>query len=106
MKFHRIPPILMLTLQRFKGGKKNEDLIKFPMKGLDMSQYMQDSTDSSNGTSNDDKYTYDLFAVINHIGRLYAGHYTAQCFNEEADLWYDFNDSTITAIKVPEGESK
>lgn len=39
MEVYEVPNILILTLQRFKNGIKNQDLIKFPLKGLDMQKY-------------------------------------------------------------------
>ena len=41
----------------------------------------------------EDNLIYDLYGVINHSGTLNGGHYTAQCYNEEAKEWYGFNDS-------------
>lgn len=94
---NRLPPVLMLALQRFRGGRKNEDIVKFPLRGLDLSEYYSspEPTRASNGEN-----VYDLFAVINQIGSLFSGHYTAKCFNEEADEWYDFNDSTVTKMEM------
>ena len=41
---------------------------------------------------------YDLYAVSNHYGSLQFGHYTAYCKNAETGMWYDFNDSSVTAL--------
>lgn len=44
-------------------------------------------------------FTYDLYAVVNHIGStLQFGHYVSACYNEAEECWYDFNDSTVTKI--------
>lgn len=96
VRLNKLPPILMLTLQRFRGGKKNEDIVEFPLKGLDMSPYCM--LDQETKDQHPEEYTYDLFGVINQIGSLFFGHYTAKAYNEEADSWYDFNDSTVTKM--------
>lgn len=36
---NQLPAILMLTLQRFRGGRKNEDIVDFPIRGLDLGPY-------------------------------------------------------------------
>lgn len=41
-----------------------------------------------------------MFGVINQIGSLFSGHYTAKCFNEEANCWYNFDDSRINKIET------
>ena len=41
---------------------------------------------------------YDLYAVSNHYGSLSFGHYTAYCKNPETGRWYDFNDSSVSAL--------
>ena len=41
---------------------------------------------------------YDLFGVVNHSGTLNFGHYTAQCFNEVHQKWFNFNDSMVSPV--------
>jgi ubiquitin C-terminal hydrolase len=45
-------------------------MIDFPVEGLDLSQYVLDTTEKK-------KVKYDLYAVSNHFGSLNGGHYTA-----------------------------
>ena len=85
----------MLTLQRFRSGKKNEDIVKFPLKGLDLSDYLEKQPGTEEAIP-----LYDLFGVINQVGSLSSGHYTAKCFNEEADCWYNFDDSRINKLET------
>ena len=42
--------------------------------------------------------TYDLFAVVNHIGTLNSGHYTAVAKNYVDNEWYEFNDHQVTKV--------
>lgn len=73
MYIFKSPNILILTLQRFKNGQKNSDLIDFPIKGLDMRPFV---------SCHEQEMLYDLYGVINHSGSLNFGHYTAKCLNE------------------------
>ena len=41
---------------------------------------------------------YDLYGVVNHMGGLHGGHYTANCYNETHDKWFNFNDSSVSEI--------
>ena len=43
-----------------------------------------------------DNVKYDLFAVNQHYGSCYSGHYTAICKN--FDYWYEYNDSFVKRI--------
>lgn len=96
MELYEVPNILILTLQRFKNGVKNADLMKFPIKGLDMRPYTRKtSNDNSFGTQPD---LFDLYAVINHSGTLNFGHYTAACFNEAEQAWFNHNDTWVSQI--------
>uniref|UniRef100_A0A7N8XR91 Ubiquitin carboxyl-terminal hydrolase n=1 Tax=Mastacembelus armatus TaxID=205130 RepID=A0A7N8XR91_9TELE len=43
---------------------------------------------------------YDLYAVVDHIGGLRGGHYTATIKSQDDDenRWYNFNDKTVTVL--------
>jgi len=102
MDIYRLPKILVIQLKRFSkgessskyggysrimGSSKNSDLIDFPITGLDMGKYLLDKEEGK-------EYLYDLYAVSNHMGSLYGGHYTAHCKNSLTNKWYYFNDSS------------
>jgi ubiquitin C-terminal hydrolase len=38
--------------------------------------------------------SYRLFAVINHMGTLHGGHYTAMC-DAGGGSWFTFNDANV-----------
>lgn len=40
-----------------------------------------------------DKISYELYATSNHIGSLYAGHYTANIKHFASQKWFTCNDS-------------
>ena len=35
---------------------------------------------------------YDLYSVVNHVGVLGAGHYTAHSVNPDNKKWFAYND--------------
>ena len=85
-----LPIYLIIQLKKFKNNsgffsssnEKKEVYIKYPIKNLDLSQYME------NFKGNNTKY--DLYAVIQHHGEIGHGHYTSIC--KIIDKWYLFND--------------
>ena len=74
---------------------KNQDLVEFPIYGLDMSKHLM----NEHHTYKDQDLIYDLYGVVNHSGTLNFGHYTAQCFNQAEGKWFNFNDSSVSEIK-------
>jgi len=87
-----VPDILIIHLKRFSGHRsfrdKIEELIDFPVEGLDLSGKV--------GFPESKDLTYDLFAVDNHYGGLGGGHYTATAQNFFDKQWYDYNDSSVS----------
>lgn len=102
MELYKTPKILILHFKRFKtskinsigtyyytsGSSKISNFVDFPLKELNLSNYVK----SNHGG------IYDLFAVSNHYGGLYGGHYTATCQNSMDGKWYEFNDSMAELI--------
>ena len=95
------PPRLVIQLKRFNtsqsnmrfmGGKIN-NLIKFPLENLNISQISSDIKPLSD--------TYNLYATVNHSGNLGGGHYVANCKNNLDKKWYHFNDETINYVDEP-----
>ena len=101
-KFTKLPPVLILTLQRFKTRKtysqKINCLIEFPLTDLKI-----------------ENEEYDLYGVINHNGTIQSGHYTAiinlkdqfKSKNKKNDSeWVMFNDSTYQIISKEKIQSE
>jgi ubiquitin C-terminal hydrolase len=92
------PDILILHLKRFQfiAGQymvlreKINDVVDFPIEGLDLSSYVQGPVRA------DAPPLYDLYAVSHHMGGLGGGHYTATAKNFLDNKWYYFNDSSVT----------
>jgi hypothetical protein len=89
MEIYSISDVVIIHLKRFRNNRKIENLVEFPIEGLDLTKYLPKTKD---------KYIYDLFAVANHTGGLHGGHYYAYCKNVKDGEWYEFNDSHVSKI--------
>lgn len=96
----RLPPILIIRLERFFDNmcgtlSKRDTLIKFPIDNLDMRRFVSPYYPDSLST------TYDLFGVIDHVGRHNFGHYTAlvRQQNQNSNLWRRYNDSNVSEVE-------
>jgi ubiquitin C-terminal hydrolase len=98
------PDVLILHLKRFsyvQGAssfyshtrEKIEDLVTFPLEGLDLSGVMRGPVDPQAPP------VYDLYAVSEHVGGLGGGHYTAVARNFKSGVWHAFNDSYVAPIE-------
>ena len=80
------PPILVFNFKRWtRYGKKNKSKILFETI-IDMSPYVLNPC------------RYELFAIINHDGNVYGGHYYS--FIKKGGTWLEFNDNEIKKISV------
>uniref|UniRef100_A0AAR5Q554 Ubiquitin carboxyl-terminal hydrolase n=1 Tax=Dendroctonus ponderosae TaxID=77166 RepID=A0AAR5Q554_DENPD len=90
----RFPQVLVIHLKRFSPlerfrGKLNT-LVEFPLEGLDLTPY---ASEAQSGPSP----RYNLYAVSEHSGTPYSGHYTAHCKNPIDGRWHEYNDSRVSA---------
>lgn len=95
--FQKLPKYLVLHLKRFQttnSYKKLSTLVEFPLTNLDMSPFLAKSVIGS-------PRRYDLYAISNHNGTPFMGHYTANCKHPITGEWYNCNDSTVTKISTP-----
>ena len=91
LSFWSLPKILIVDLKRFtNNNKKKQTLVTSPIEKLDLTNYIIGY----------DKFTYiyDLFAIINHSGNCYGGHYTVFIKNSN-NKWYHYNDTSVTEVK-------
>ena len=91
IEIYNAPKILIIQIKRFNHSNKINTKVNFPLTDLDIRNYIL-SKDKN------DHIKYDLFAVANHYGSLYYGHYTAICKNSLKNKWYEYNDSCVTKI--------
>ena len=90
------PDLLIIHLKRFNYTRNYRDrintLVRFPINGLDFSQYLLSPSTSSNNNDDDNDDTnnniYDLYAICNHLGGMGGGHYTAYVKNLDNKQWY------------------
>jgi ubiquitin C-terminal hydrolase len=72
----QVPCTFATTITTTTTSPQVTTCIKFPVKGLDVSQFCTSSFESP-----DSGAVYDLVGVSNHMGGLSGGHYTADCLN-------------------------
>ena len=75
----KLPDILVIYIKRFQSSGRWRDKIRtkvdFPLEGLDVAPWL----DAGTARPSPGSTVYDLFGVINHIGGMTGGHYTAAC---------------------------
>lgn len=83
----------LLCTQEGDRRMKLQNMVKFPLSGLDMTPHVVKRSQSSwslpshwspwrkpYGLGRDpEDYIYDLYAVCNHHGTMQGGHYTGKC---------------------------
>jgi len=102
-----LPEFLVINLKRYStkmlttGGilsQKSEKKVSFPLRGLDMTPFLRDGGGGA--------CIYDCLAVVNQIGNIKGGHYTA-FINRTARMegkvtkdgeWFKFDDSKVSKI--------
>ncbi|XP_059477248.1 ubiquitin carboxyl-terminal hydrolase 22 [Neocloeon triangulifer] len=108
----KLPVVASFHLKRFEHSsrfhKKISSFISFP-EHLDMTPFMSHRRNNNNNNSataaanssapllTDNRYS--LFAVINHVGSLEAGHYTAY-IRQQRDNWFKCDDHIITKANI------
>lgn len=89
-----LPKCLIFQFKRFtqyyNTFRKNEGRIEFPDTS-DFARFIQGPVDGV-------KTKYRLYAVCEHFGSLYGGHYIAHAYVEDDNSWYLFNDSSCRAV--------
>ncbi|CAH0549356.1 unnamed protein product [Brassicogethes aeneus] len=91
----KFPKILVIHLKRFSPTErfrgKLSVTVDFPLEGLDMMNYAADSVAPCR---------YNLYAISNHSGTTYSGHYTAYCRHPYNMQWHEYNDSRVSSIST------
>lgn len=90
----RFPSILVLHLKRFSGfsfRSKLQTNVDFPLTKLDLAEFAADTQEGRSAV-------YSLYAVSNHSGSTYGGHYIAYCRHPISKQWHCFNDSRVDEI--------
>jgi ubiquitin carboxyl-terminal hydrolase 4/11/15 len=99
----KLPRYLIIQLKRFKnettfyyGNSKNSEEVDFPLHNLNMNKYIKQCNNNNNNNTSNTSYVYDLFAISQHYGISFGGHYTA--FIKHNNTWYDFDDETVRQV--------
>ncbi|VDM30737.1 unnamed protein product [Hydatigera taeniaeformis] len=85
----RFPTILVIHFKRFSGERSRSKLttfIDYPIEHLDLNRYAAQCSPETNAS-------YRLYAVSNHSGSVFGGHYTASCLHPKLGTWFEFNDT-------------
>lgn len=94
----KTPDYLVAHLKRFSSSGWRRDkldvLVEFPIDGLDMTSRVIETEEGKSEV-------YDLIAVDDHYGGLGGGHYTAYAKNYVDGKWYNYNDSSVSAVSDP-----
>jgi len=89
------PKHLVIHLKRFGlglwGGRKIDRFVTYPLKHLDLTRFVKEY-DRLNPP------IYDLYAVSNHYGSAFGGHYTAFCKHPDSGDWILFDDKNAKII--------
>ena len=100
IRLYKLPLYLIIQLKKFESNpnmfntssnEKKETFIKYPIKNLNLSDYTENPDEKNE--------SYDLYAVINHHGKMTQGHYTCIC--KISDKWFLFNDDKYFQINSP-----
>ncbi|KAK2627099.1 hypothetical protein QTJ16_003065 [Diplocarpon rosae] len=118
----RLPDYMMITLGRFLTdatgtvSSKNQTVVSFPERGLDMRPYFapNDSTpEVQKDSEHRGPFIYDVYAVQQHSGNLSSGHYVTLARSPDivsndrnsAGSWHKFNDTQVTPCNFAETQS-
>ena len=87
-KFIKAPNVLIIVLKRFNMmGQKNGKYIRFPLDDLSIKKYFVGYEKN--------QAKYKCIGVVNHMGSLSFGHYTAYARNID-NKWYEYNDADVS----------
>ena len=90
LEIYSVNEIIIIHLKRFRNNRKIDNFVEYPLEGLNIAEYLPNKKENN---------IYDLFAVANHVGGLFGGHYFAYCKNYLDGEWYEFNDSKVIKIE-------
>jgi len=114
ISLYKLPRILVFHIKRFqyKASKyfkysvtardKIKSYVDYDVQGLDMGPYCIDPSKACEGGA---EPIYDLVGVVNHMGTMSYGHYTASVRHpDQRDVWRKADDSHVRDI--PEKQAK
>ena len=91
ISFWSFPNILVISLKQFTDGPKT--FVHFPVRDFNLNKYVKGCVNYENPDDN----LYDLYAVANHFGNTFGGHYTA-LIKMRGGQWMHFDDKDISLV--------
>lgn len=101
LKILELPEVLCIHFKRYEsvGSAKITTHVSFPLKNLDLAQFMSEDSQSQ-------CTTYNLVACICHHGSaLLNGHYTTHALNCYDGNWYQFDDQYVMSVNEDQVEN-
>jgi len=93
----RIPPYVIFVVKRFRNNnffiEKNPTIVTFPLKGLDLRDYIHPDCQPANPETK-----YDLVANVCHDGKPEKGTYKVQTFHHPTSQWFEIHDLRVTPV--------
>jgi len=93
----RIPPYVVIVIKRFRNNnffiEKNPTIVTFPLKGLDLRDYIHPDCQPANPETK-----YDLVANVCHDGKPEKGSYKVQSFHHPTSQWFEIQDLRVTPV--------
>uniref|UniRef100_K3WEX3 USP domain-containing protein n=1 Tax=Globisporangium ultimum (strain ATCC 200006 / CBS 805.95 / DAOM BR144) TaxID=431595 RepID=K3WEX3_GLOUD len=128
LSFWSVPPILIVQLKRFKLGPgyvwgKLHHCVDFPIECLDLAPFISESAlQDCNATASEPVQRaaaflqqelqfpletasractgYSVYAIVNHMGGIGSGHYTAHIKHPESGEWWLVDDASTAPVTV------
>ena len=93
--------VMIIQIKRFVhnissagySATKLNNMVEYPINDFNINKYMSDFSSKLGN------YTYDLYAVSNHIGNMNGGHYFAFVKSQTNNKWYCADDDNITEME-------
>lgn len=82
-KMEKFPQILILLLRRFDFDY------------VTMSDVKSNCSVNIPSTLQTEEKKYELYGIVDHMGSLRGGHYTATVLSTEDNVWYEFDDCHV-----------
>jgi ubiquitin carboxyl-terminal hydrolase 8 len=94
----RLPGILVITLLRFDARAKISTHVGVPDE-IDLKPYTHSAAFGSGSGAVVPPTTYRLFGIVNHVGDMSHGHYTALCRTDGNWRHFDDGDARETPLQ-------
>ncbi|UKJ90723.2 ubiquitin carboxyl-terminal hydrolase [Theileria orientalis] len=102
-RLSKLPEYLVLVIKRFTKNnfflEKNPTIVSFPMKNLDLSEYMADPGSQGGESAGGVQSTkYDLICNICHEGTPNGGTFKVHVYHSPSNNWFQMEDLLVTSI--------